>query len=459
MCILRDGLIKGFYLWAMKQNCNRPFPVSKFPFFYGWVILTAGTIGILMSIPGQTMGVSVFTESLLSDLQINRNNLSLAYLVGTLGSGLIITRAGKLYDKHGARVMAFIAGVMLGLMLVYLTRVDRMVSALSDVVWISPALLTFLLLALGFWGIRFFGQGLLTMVSRNMVMKWFNRRRGLANAVLGIFSALGFSVAPKILDQVIQRLEWRGAWIFLAILVGIVFALFVLLVFRDNPEDCGCEPDGKLGKAKSRKRPPSLPDHDFTLPEARRTIAFWAFTLGLSLSALYISGLTFHVVSVFEVSGLSREQGLGIFIPTSFIAVVIQFIGGYASDYIRLKFLLLLFAGGMILSIAGLIMLGGIPSAYWMIIGGNGIVWGLYTVLIGVTWPRFYGLKHLGAISGFSLSWTVIGSALGPYMFSVSMDLTGSYDPVAWICLGIGLLVVALGFKADNPGVPLQYSM
>ncbi len=157
------------------------------------------------------MGVSVFTESLLSDLQINRNNLRLAYLVGTLGSGLIITRAGKLYDKHGARIMAFIAGVMLGLMLVYLTRIDRLVDSLKETGWLSPALVTFVLLAIGFWGIRFFGQGLLTMVSRNMVMKWFNRRRGLANAVLGIFSALGFSVAPKILDQIIQRLEWRGA--------------------------------------------------------------------------------------------------------------------------------------------------------------------------------------------------------------------------------------------------------
>ncbi|MEA3463118.1 MAG: MFS transporter, partial [Bacteroidota bacterium] len=355
----------------MKQKCNKPFPVSKFPFFYGWVILAAGTIGILMSIPGQTMGVSVFTESLLSDLQINRNNLSLAYLVGTLGSGLIITRAGKLYDKHGARVMAFIAGVMLGLMLVYLTRVDRMVASLSEASWLSPALVTFVLLALGFWGIRFFGQGLLTMVTRNMVMKWFNRRRGLANAVLGIFSALGFSVAPKILDQVIQRLEWRGAWIFLAVLVGIGFALFVLIVFRDNPEACGCEPDGKLGKVKKGRRPPSLPDHDFTLKEARLTIAFWAFTLGLSLSALYISGLTFHVVSVFEASGLTREQGLDIFIPTSLIAVGVQFMGGYASDYIRLKFLLLLFALGITLSIVGLVMLGGSALAYWMIIGGN----------------------------------------------------------------------------------------
>lgn len=436
------------------MNCSKPFPVSNFPFFYGWVILAAGTIGILMSIPGQTMGVSVFTESLLSDLQINRNNLSLAYLIGTLGSGLIITRAGKLYDKHGARVMAFISGVMLGVMLVFLTRIDRLVDSLSEAGWLTPALLTFILLAIGFWGIRFFGQGLLTMVSRNMVMKWFNRRRGLANAVLGIFSALGFSVAPKIYDQIIQQLEWRGAWILLAILVGVVFALFVLFVFRDNPKDCGCVADGKLGAVKASRRPPSLPDHDFTLTEARKTIAFWAFTLGLSLSALYISGLTFHVVSVFEASGLTREQGLGIFIPTSLIAVGVQFLGGYASDYIRLKYLLLLFAIGMMLSIIGLSMLGGIAAAYWMIIAGNGVVWGLYTVLIGVTWPRFYGLKHLGAISGFSLSWTVIGSALGPYMFSLSMDLTGSYDLVAWICFAISLACAALAFKADNPGAP-----
>ncbi len=426
------------------------------PFFYGWVILVAGTIGILMSIPGQTMGVSVFTESLLSDLQINRNNLSLAYLVGTLASGLMITRAGKLYDKYGARVMAFIAGVMLGVMLVYLTRVDRLVDTMAGKGWLSPALLTFILLAIGFWGIRFFGQGLLTMVSRNMVMKWFNRRRGLANAVLGIFSALGFSIAPKILDQVIHRLEWRGAWIFLALLVGIGFAIFVLIIYRDNPEDCGCVADGKLKAAKKGRRPPSLPDHDYTLAEAKKTTAFWAFTLGLSLSALYISGLTFHVVSVFESAGLTRAQGLGLFIPTSLIAVAVQFIGGYASDYIKLKYLLLLFALGMILSTIGLIMLGGISWAYWMVITGNGVVWGLYTVLIGVTWPRFYGLKNLGAISGFSLSLTVIGSALGPYMFSLSADLTGTYDLVAWICLAIAVFLVGLAIKSDNPGLPVK---
>ena len=435
----------------MKKNCHKPFPPSKLPFFYGWVILAAGTIGILMSIPGQTMGVSVFTENLLTDLEINRNNLSLAYLVGTLGSGLLITRAGKFYDRYGARVMAFISGVMLGLMLLYLTRIDRMVETLHRWNWVSPMVATFVLLAIGFWGIRFFGQGLLTMVSRNMVMKWFNKRRGMANAVLGIFTALGFSIAPKILSQFIEQLEWRGTWAMLALMVGVVFAVFVILIYRDNPEDCGCVADGNMRTGKKSKRPPSLPDRDFSLREARKTKAFWAFTLALLISALYISGLTFHVFSVFESSGLTKEMGLGIFIPTSLIAVVVQFGCGYASDYIRLKYLLILFMAGMLFSTFGLTMLGAKPLAYWMIISGNGIVWGLWSVLIGVTWPRFYGLKNLGAISGFSMSWTVIGSALGPYLFSLSFNLTASYDLVAWFCVGISALLFLFAFKADNP--------
>ena len=435
----------------MKRRCHQPFSPTRFPFFYGWIILLAGTIGILMSIPGQTMGVSVFTENLLTDLEVNRNSLSLAYLAGTLGSGLLITRAGKLYDRHGARVMAFISGLMLGLMLVYLTRVDRMVGKIEAWNGPSPVVTTFILLVVGFWGIRFFGQGMLTMVSRNMVMKWFNRRRGLANAVLGIFSAFGFSLAPKLLNHFIEALEWRGAWVLMAAIVGVAFTLFVMVVYRDNPEDCGCVADGKLGKSVRRRQPPSLPDHDFTLSEARGTLAFWAFTLGLALSALYISGLTFHIISVFDTAGLTREQALSIFIPTSLIAVVVQFMAGYVSDYIRLKYLLVLFMAGMLVTAWGLTMLADNPIAYWLVIAGNGIVWGFYTVLIGVTWPRFFGLKNLGAISGFSMSWTVTGSALGPYLFSLSFDRTGNYRLVAWVCVAISVILLALAFRADNP--------
>jgi len=356
----------------MKKHSKVPFDPSRLPFFYGWVILFAGIVGVLMSIPGQTMGVSVFTEYLLEDLSINRNNLSRAYLAGTLGSGLIITRAGKLYDRYGARVMAMIAGIMLGVVLLYLTRVDRLTLWVSGPGWVSASLATFVLLALGFFGIRFFGQGLMTMVSRNMVMKWFDKRRGLANAVLGIFTAMGFALAPQILNQVVEKLQWRGAWVFLALLVGLVFAVFVLLIFRDNPKDCGCNADGKMKQRRTRKRPPSLPERDFTLKEARRTRAFWVFSLALALSSLYISGLTFHVVSVFETAGMTKAQGLALFVPTSIIAVIVQFVCSYISDFIKLKYLLFFYLAGVGLTTFGLTQMETFEGSYLMVICGNG---------------------------------------------------------------------------------------
>jgi OFA family oxalate/formate antiporter-like MFS transporter len=436
----------------MKNHPNIPFAPSRVPIFYGWIILAAGTIGMLMSIPGQTMGVSVFTENLLDDLEINRNNLSLAYLIGTFGSGLLITRAGKLYDRHGARLMAFIAAGMLGLMLLYLTRVDSLVSFFLDHVnLVNTALTTFILMSFGFWGIRFFGQGLLTMVSRNMVMKWFDKKRGLANGIMGVFAAFGFSLAPKILNQFIEDLEWKGAWLMLAVVIGIGFVIFVFLIYRDNPEDAGLVADGQRIANKKSKRPPSLPPRDYSLAEAKKTRAFWLFTLAMMISALYISGLTFHVVSVFDSAGMDKGVAIGIFVPASIIAIIIQFIASWVSDYIRLKYLLIVFLFGIICATSALIFLGDSKLFYWILISGFGITWGLYIVLAAVTWPRFFGLKNLGAISGFSMSWQVIGSALGPYLFSLSFDLNGTYSMVALFSLVVSIILFILSFRANNP--------
>ena len=435
----------------MRKNSNIPFAPSQSPVFYGWIILIAGTIGMLMSIPGQTMGVSVFTENLLRDLSINRSNLSLAYFFGTVCSGLLIAWAGKLYDRHGARIMAFIAGFFLGLTFLYLTRIDRL--ALSLETWIPAGISTFLLLTVGFWGIRFFGQGMLTMVSRNMIMKWFVKRRGFVNGIVGVFISFGFSYAPKQLNQLIDRYEWQGTWKMLAIVLGIGFVLFVLIFFRDNPADSNCKPDGNRPLRIRSGRPPSLPPVDYTLLQARRTYAFWIITLAMMLNALYMSGLTFHVVSVFDVAGMDKNTAIGIFLPASVIAIACQFIGGWISDYIRLKYLFILYILSLLITSVAIFSLDTMKCSYHLIILGNGLSWGMYILLAAVTWPRFYGLKHLGAISGYSMSWMVIGSALGPYLFSLSYVFTSSYKLVASFIFILAFTLFILSFWTENPSL------
>ena len=66
------------------------------------------------------MGMAVFTDPLIEALGLSRTQLSLAYLLGTVGSSLMLTRAGRWYDRLGGRVMTALASVILAMMLMFL---------------------------------------------------------------------------------------------------------------------------------------------------------------------------------------------------------------------------------------------------------------------------------------------------------------------------------------------------
>ena len=432
------------------QLNNFPFSPNKVPFFYGWIILFASTVGVLVSAPGQTTGVSTFTDYLLEAIGITRTQLSTAYMVGTIGSSLVLTWAGKMYDKFGARWVGMVVSLVLAFILVLLSQSDRIIKLFipdqNSSIYISFAIAVLMIL---FFMLRFSGQGVLTMVSRNMLMKWFVARRGLVNGISAIFVALGFSIAPLTFDMLIQGTSWRLAWLLMAVFIGTFFVLFVFLFFRDNPEDLDLIPDGE--KHGNREHNVTIkPFKQFSLAEAKKTNSFWLFSIPLAMYALYITGFTFHLVSIFENAGLDREKALAVFIPYSVISVVLSLLGGWVSDRIKLKYLLYLIFFGEILALVCLANLNG-GIFYFGFILGNGIVSGLYNVLMAVTWPRFYGRENLGRITGFVMSLIVFASALGPILLSFSFSSTGNYSAGFYGLAMIMLVAVFFSFKADNP--------
>ena len=88
-----------------------PFDPRRVGFYYGWVILVAATIGAVASIPGQTAGVSVFTDDLTDTTGLTRLQLAIAYLIGTGSSGVLLGYGGQAIDRYGSRVVAFIATI------------------------------------------------------------------------------------------------------------------------------------------------------------------------------------------------------------------------------------------------------------------------------------------------------------------------------------------------------------
>ena len=430
-----------------------PFAPSRWPFFYGWCILVAGTIGGVATVPGQTGGVSVFTDILMVQLGLTRLQVSAAYMVGTLLSGLLLTWGGRLVDRFGSRKAGFFSALGLGCSVALLSQCDRLTDAIRGLINFTDSWGTaFFIISICFLLIRFFGQGMLMISCRAMIGKWFDRRRGLVISISGIASSLAFSFGPKTLNIGIQGIGWRETWIVMATILLTAMILIAWVFFRDNPEECGLFMDGSPPGRDDTvpKHPDRILVKEFDLREAMRTYAFWIFALTMTWSGLFGTGYVFHIVSVGEELGLLPGAILDLLIPAAAVSIVTNLVVGWLSDHVRIKYILIL--KGLASSVwpFGMLLM---PSfiGETLMVAGMGISMGCLGVLSGVVWPRFYGRRHLGAISGTAFKWGVIGSALGPLCFAMIRALTDNYRIMSILAVGVSLVLMAGAFYADNP--------
>ncbi|WDQ15480.1 MFS transporter [Rhodopirellula sp. P2] len=429
---------------------NFPFDPAAVPFFYGTVVLVCGTLGVLASAPGQTVGVSVFTDFLIDAHKLSRSWISFAYLAGTIGSAVLISRAGRYYDRFGGRWVAAGSAAMLAVVLMGMSFSDLIAGAVASVLpggyrdGVSFAVLT-----LGFFAMRFFGQGMLTLSSRNMVLEWFEQRRGMALAFIGISISFGFSITPAFFEWLIQRGGWAWAWQTIAVIVA-GFAVIAIVFARSRPEEHGMIPDGPFAKQDRKTHAETVRGRQFTLSEARRTYSFWVFTFSVVLSGLLLTAFSFHVVSIFADAGMSRGRAVSIFVPAAFVSVVVEFVGSWLSDFVKLKYLAMVQSLGSLILALSLAFLGDNVSIVFVVLG-MGLMQGMFGIISGVTWPRFFGRMHLGAISGFSTSIVVAGTAIGPYLFSVAHDQVGAYRPATLLCAVAAVVLIAASWRADRP--------
>ena len=421
-----------------------PFHPNRFPFYYGWVVLGVSTLGILCSIPGQTMGLAVFTDHFMEALSLQRTEISLAYLIGTVGASFLLSTAGRYFDLWGARAMIPITSVLLSVSIIFISVIDKIDSILG-----TSSLVSFGLITLGYFGARLFGQGVLTNCSRNVLLLWFDKQRGLAIGIRNLFVTFGFSIAPMLIGSSIAMMGWRETLWIMAGVAGIFFFLLSILFVRDTPESCGLKMDGI---DSSDLEETFLYGVNKTIKEAKNSPVFWIYSLSLSMSALFGTALVFHIVSIFNEAGRDASEAYGYFFPAAMFATSTNFIASYISDRISLKPFLIIMLTAMCLGAIGFINLDR-NWGYWILIAGFGVSTGLWSLLGNLTFVRFFGTAHLGEISGLSSSMNVFASAIGPAIFSLGYDFFGTYAAPAKICLValILLLSIAIFLSQTEP--------
>lgn len=412
----------------------RGLTVQTFPIFYGWVILAAGTLGIIMASPGQTYSNAMFIEHFLKELDLTRTQVSALYMTATLIGSFALPTVGRQIDQRGCRKAALAIVFCFGTACIFMSQIES---------WIG--------LILGFIGLRLFGQGSLCLVSFNVINQWWVRRRGTVMGMAGMASALlGVGTFPPLINRLITTFGWRAAFLFLGLLVLVVMIPVGGLLFRDRPELFGLSPDGDPPLPAQEGEPITLVN-DWTLEEARKTSAFWLVASGLATIAMLITGLHFHAISIFADSGLTRTVAADIFFPIAATTALVTLISGILKDRFPIQYLL---AASLALLGICLILATHLTSFSMALVYGvtMGITAGLFQMVSGVVWADLFGRTSLGSISGLATTLVVMGSALGPLPMGYAHDLMGGYRESLLLAsaLPFGLAVATLFMKTPE---------
>lgn len=416
----------------MKRRRERSF-VHRFPFYYGWVIVAAGTAGLIMTQPGQSPVLSIFTDAFIEDLNLSRSLLSTLFTVATVVAGLSLSFWGTRIDRYGPRVMVGVITALMGVSCLYVAFVQNAV-----------------MLGLGYVLLRMLGASALMLVSQNVINQWWVARRGTMVGLSGVAYALvGMGLFPNVVHTLLQGFGWRATYAILGGVELLVMLPLGLLLFRDRPEDHGLQPDGQLDAPESGGGNPGA-DVAWTRAEAVRTPAFWVAAASVSATGMLATGLYFHMVSLFESQGLSSEVAARVYLPMALTSALVQLGSGYVADRVPIRFVmavgLVALAGA--LGLAQVITTVPLAMAYGVVIGMSNGIMGMASSFV---WADYYGRVHLGAISGLVAMLSRISTALGPVPLAVVFDLWGSYDAALRVEMLVPLILAGLNLFVKPP--------
>lgn len=416
----------------MKDNKNLPL---KLPFYYGWLIVFLAAMTIFFSGPGQTYSISIFIDAYLSHFGWSSTLISTMYLFATLLAGFLVFIVGRLVDKYGQRYMTVVAGSLLGVACIFNSFIT------------GPIMLFF-----GFFMLRLFGQGSLTLIPNTLVTQWFVGKRGRALSFMTFGGFLSAAALPPFNAWLIDQVGWQTSWFVWA---GLLFFFFVPVAFfliRNKPEDFGLLPDNlkhEEGDDTTLSKS-TIFEEVWTVKEAMRTKQFWLLLFCVAVPSMVNTGIIFHFVPILQESSIGRTEAALVLSIMAIVAFPTTFLAGFIVEHVKVNYVLALSFFGQIGIMIMLVQIDSYTAAILFGVG-RGIVGGFEAICLGIVWPNYFGRVNIGSIKGIAATIMVIGSAFGPLPFALAYDRFGSYQEIIYMMMVFPLLAMIFAFFSRKP--------
>jgi sugar phosphate permease len=403
--------------------------------FYGWWIIAACFMMSLYISGVLGYGFTAVINPIMKEFGWSSAQVSIASSMRGVEAGLFAPFIGMLIDRYGSKWILLAGGVITGIGMILLSRVD--------------SLLTFYL-AFGLIAVGTSAVGVTTFIAA--VANWFHRRLGLAMGIMvSGFGSSGLVVVPA--TMIIDSFGWRTGMLYFAIGTFLV-CIPLSLTIRNRPEDYGLLPDGDtVVNQVSASQPAGHGSHGrktdkgVSVMQAVRSRNFWLVALALSAQHLVAGGVITHVMPYLSSLGYSREFGSYIAAAIPLTSIIGRFGFGWLSDRVKNRLLTMI---GFALITAGMVCfafaVGGILFLLLFLL--------FFTIGFGGTntmraiLPRtYFGFRGYGTYVGLITGVGTIGSMFGAPLAGYTYDIWRTYEPIWLVYSGVALvcfLIVAL---------------
>ncbi|HUG40359.1 MAG TPA: MFS transporter [Longimicrobiales bacterium] len=381
---------------------QRVFPDPGYP---GWIAAGIGLLCATLSAPGQSFALSFYLEPIMAEVGISRLAISTLYSIATLAAALVLPFVGARADRTtGGRYLGTVLLLMAGGMLFL---------AATTTVW---------MLAVAFFALRLLGQGAIGIGTLTLTVRWFERYRGRAFAMVALGYAIGEVSFPSAILGMFGLVGWRGSLVAFAGAYVVIFAPLVYRLGRDpEPRELARE----RGDAREE-----TPGDSHRLGGALKTPVFYGMALVQTVSPLVITALLFHQVGLFRT--LDRDAGAAAqaMVGYGIAAVVGTYLAGFlverVAERIAISIALLPLGAGLV-TLWSVPEWGPAPVVYGALIGGSA---GALKIAGALVWPAYYGPRHIGAIKGAVTTIRNAATAAGPPLAALLAGPTDNFEQV-----------------------------
>ncbi|TCD11795.1 MFS transporter [Oricola cellulosilytica] len=348
---------------------------------------------------GQTFFIALSAGDIRAEYDLSHGGFGMLYMFATLASALTLPRLGKTVDTFRVVHVLALTAPMLALACFALAFSNSLV-----------------LLAVAIYGLRLFGQGMMTHIAMTAMGKWFAAQRGRAVSFSAIGVNFGEALFPLAFVLVAGLIGWRNSWVAAGLVLLLVAfpAIFALMRVEREPQSVVANINAP-------------PVHNWTRSEVLRDPFFYVLLTGVLAPPFIGTTIFFHQVYLVELRGWSQEAFAASFVLMSSMTVIFALVCGHLVDRFSALRLLPFF---LIPLAVACITLAAVTEQYgvFFFMALLGLSYGFSGTLFGAVWPEVYGIAHLGSIRSMIVAVMVFMTAVGPGLTGTLIDMGVPYS-------------------------------